>query len=131
MAELVSRPYNPDPEYCCEACVFGRGEHAEWCEKRVPGCNRPQSMRAHSRPTTERPSMPEGSAAVAQCRDVAVAVSAYVPLLVNVSPGKSEYRFTVAPPSESISKCTWSIVLSFGLPRSVAVESHTAPPAAS
>ena len=40
MAELVSRPYNPDPEYCCEACVFGRGEHAEWCEKRVPGCNR-------------------------------------------------------------------------------------------
>lgn len=23
--------YRPDPEYCCEACVFGRGEHAIWC----------------------------------------------------------------------------------------------------
>ena len=26
---LVSRPYRPAA--CCEACVFGRGEHAEWC----------------------------------------------------------------------------------------------------
>jgi hypothetical protein len=31
MAEITSRPYQPDPETCCEACVFGRGEHAEWC----------------------------------------------------------------------------------------------------
>jgi hypothetical protein len=21
----------PNPEMCCEACVFGSGEHAEWC----------------------------------------------------------------------------------------------------
>src|ERR1700690_3328585 len=27
-----SNPYRPDPAHCCEACVFGRGEHAEWCE---------------------------------------------------------------------------------------------------
>ncbi len=32
-ADLVSRPYKPDPGKCCERCVFGRGEHAEWCEK--------------------------------------------------------------------------------------------------
>ena len=31
MADLMSRPYQPNPDYCCEACVFGRGEHAEWC----------------------------------------------------------------------------------------------------
>jgi len=30
---LQSRPYQPDPENgCCEACVFGSGEHAEYCE---------------------------------------------------------------------------------------------------
>lgn len=29
MSDLQSRPYRP--EKCCEACVFGRGEHAEWC----------------------------------------------------------------------------------------------------
>jgi hypothetical protein len=34
MADLVSRPYAPDPERCCQACVFGRGEHAEWCAAR-------------------------------------------------------------------------------------------------
>jgi len=26
-----SNPYHPDPDQCCEACVFGRGEHAAWC----------------------------------------------------------------------------------------------------
>jgi hypothetical protein len=34
VADIVSRPYQPDA--CCEACVFGRGEHAEWCV-RQPG----------------------------------------------------------------------------------------------
>jgi hypothetical protein len=26
----------PSKEYCCDACVFGRGhgEHAEWCPKK-------------------------------------------------------------------------------------------------
>ncbi len=31
MTDLTSRRYNPSPEHCCEACVFGRGEHADWC----------------------------------------------------------------------------------------------------
>jgi len=26
-----SNPYKPDPARCCEACVFGRGEHAAFC----------------------------------------------------------------------------------------------------
>jgi len=26
-----SNPYKPDPEKCCEACVFDRGEHAPYC----------------------------------------------------------------------------------------------------
>ena len=26
-----SNPYRPGP-LCCEKCVFGRGEHAAWCE---------------------------------------------------------------------------------------------------
>ena len=30
MSDLTSRPYNPDPERCCEACIFGRGAHAAW-----------------------------------------------------------------------------------------------------
>lgn len=34
-SDLQSRPYRPDPQQCCEACAFGRGEHAEWCEARV------------------------------------------------------------------------------------------------
>ena len=38
MSEITSRPYRP--EQCCEACVFGRGEHAEWCEKSVGHCER-------------------------------------------------------------------------------------------
>lgn len=32
MSEIVSRPYQPDPKQCCEACVWGRGPHAEWCQ---------------------------------------------------------------------------------------------------
>ena len=30
-----SNPYHPNAEMCCEACVFGRGEHARWCERRA------------------------------------------------------------------------------------------------
>ena len=30
---IVSRPYRPG-EKCCEACVFGSGKHALWCEER-------------------------------------------------------------------------------------------------
>lgn len=30
-----SNPYRPDPEKCCEACVFGRGQHSDWCPKHV------------------------------------------------------------------------------------------------
>lgn len=26
----------PNPEYCCEKCVFGRGEHAAWCRQTWP-----------------------------------------------------------------------------------------------
>lgn len=33
MSGIVSRPYHPTA--CCEACVFGRGGHAEWCEKAI------------------------------------------------------------------------------------------------
>jgi hypothetical protein len=37
MSEIVSRVYYP--EKCCEACVFGRGPHAEWCRFRhCPEC---------------------------------------------------------------------------------------------
>jgi hypothetical protein len=32
MEDIQSRPYKPDPEKCCEACVFGTGLHAPWCE---------------------------------------------------------------------------------------------------
>jgi|GEM_PF-2224506 len=28
---IVSRVYKLNPDVCCERCVFGRGEHAEWC----------------------------------------------------------------------------------------------------
>jgi hypothetical protein len=28
---IVSRVYQPNAAMCCEACVFGRGEHAAWC----------------------------------------------------------------------------------------------------
>jgi hypothetical protein len=26
-----SNPYRPNPEHCCEACVFGKGPHSVWC----------------------------------------------------------------------------------------------------
>ena len=32
-----SNPYHPDPVHCCEACVFGSGEHAAWCETQISG----------------------------------------------------------------------------------------------
>jgi hypothetical protein len=32
VSEIVSRVYQPNPAYCCERCVFGRGQHAEWCQ---------------------------------------------------------------------------------------------------
>ena len=35
MADITSRPYQPDSGKCCEACVFGRGEHAAWCALRT------------------------------------------------------------------------------------------------
>jgi len=25
--DIVSRRYQPNPRYCCEACAFGRGKH--------------------------------------------------------------------------------------------------------
>lgn len=28
-----SRQFHPNPDVCCEACVFGRGPHARWCAK--------------------------------------------------------------------------------------------------
>ena len=31
MESIVSRVFQPDAAQCCEACVFGRGEHAAWC----------------------------------------------------------------------------------------------------
>ena len=31
---IVSRPYKPDPAFCCERCIFGTGEHAPDCELR-------------------------------------------------------------------------------------------------
>jgi hypothetical protein len=37
--ELQSRPYQPDPKQCCEACVFGRGQHAEWCATTAPAAS--------------------------------------------------------------------------------------------
>ncbi len=26
-----SNPYKPNPEKCCEACVFKKGSHEAWC----------------------------------------------------------------------------------------------------
>jgi hypothetical protein len=31
--DIVSRPNRPNPDLCCEACVYGKGKHAEWCPK--------------------------------------------------------------------------------------------------
>jgi len=31
MDEIVSRVYQPAADQCCQACVFGSGDHAEFC----------------------------------------------------------------------------------------------------
>jgi hypothetical protein len=31
MTDLNSRPFRPDPQQCCDRCVFGGGQHADWC----------------------------------------------------------------------------------------------------
>ena len=31
--DFSSRRYQPSADKCCERCVFGRGEHAEWCKE--------------------------------------------------------------------------------------------------
>lgn len=28
-------PHQPNPEYACERCLWGTGEHSTWCERRV------------------------------------------------------------------------------------------------
>jgi hypothetical protein len=33
----TSNPYRPNPEKCCEACVFGSGKHGDWCVLPLPG----------------------------------------------------------------------------------------------
>jgi hypothetical protein len=43
-SDLVSRVYRPDPAKCCEACAFGRGNHAPWCPE-----GRVQAMKADGR----------------------------------------------------------------------------------
>ena len=36
---LQSRPFRPNPRYCCEKCIFGSGEHSERCKSRTaPNC---------------------------------------------------------------------------------------------
>lgn len=56
MAEIHSRPYfDFDSEVCCEACVFGTGQHAACCEVRrtaqsqldTLACNREAFAREH------------------------------------------------------------------------------------
>lgn len=32
---LQSRPFRPDASKCCEACIFGSGEHADWCAENL------------------------------------------------------------------------------------------------
>ena len=31
MSEIASRRYRPNPDVVCERCVFGTGEHSDWC----------------------------------------------------------------------------------------------------
>lgn len=33
MTDLNSRPFRPNPQQCCEACVFGKGSHAAFCKE--------------------------------------------------------------------------------------------------
>lgn len=35
MADLISRPYRPDPTQCCDLCVWGTGEHERWCPRKL------------------------------------------------------------------------------------------------
>ena len=37
MEGIVSRLFQPDPKLCCEACAFGKGEHADFCEAAASG----------------------------------------------------------------------------------------------
>jgi hypothetical protein len=48
--KLTSRVYAPNPEKCCERCVFGRGVHAEFCVYRQP----PVILKSYSTPGTPR-----------------------------------------------------------------------------
>jgi hypothetical protein len=32
---IQSRPYKPDSNKCCQACAFGTGKHAEFCESKA------------------------------------------------------------------------------------------------
>jgi len=32
-SSFTMEQYKPNPDMCCEACVFKRGEHSEWCDK--------------------------------------------------------------------------------------------------
>lgn len=32
MSDLISRPYLPAPDKCCQACCFNQGDHEDWCE---------------------------------------------------------------------------------------------------
>ena len=45
MAEIVSKPFRPNPEVVCERCVFGHGEHAGWCKKREPTAEERSALR--------------------------------------------------------------------------------------
>lgn len=29
---IQSLPFRPNPANCCAACVFGKGEHEDWCD---------------------------------------------------------------------------------------------------
>jgi hypothetical protein len=53
MSDLMSRPYKPDPARCCEACAFGRGEHAEWCVVRT--CAKPPQQPVRLCPLCDLP----------------------------------------------------------------------------
>lgn len=32
MPDLTSRPYRPNAQWACPRCVFGRGQHADFCD---------------------------------------------------------------------------------------------------
>ena len=47
-AELASKPFRPSPALCCEGCVFGRGEHAEFCLKSYIAVSWASCMACHN-----------------------------------------------------------------------------------